>query len=405
MATTAGVESLDGPKHAPGLAGEAAPTLVVHRTLAAAEPDWRRLEAEGAVSTPYQRFAWIVGWQAAAEAREELVIVVSRLGERPVALLPLVLSRQFGARWARIPGSEIGNADWMVLAPDAAGLFIPAQLRQMLLAASDAVGGIDIVGFFNLPPSWQGFTNPLLGFAHAPGPNRLHLGQLNAGGSFDRLDDKRRANARRRKRKLAETAGEVVLRTAASVAEVDRFHAAFLAQREARFRQMGIANVFAEPRFQRFFRAEAIAGLGEKRPALLIQALCAGERIVATAVGAISGRHYSQYINATSGDEDIVKFRLIGMLMAEVFADAAERGCTTIDMGLGDFDYKADFTVGETVYDAVVPLSLRGRVLGGLLLAARRLKRAVKQHDRLWTLARRLRSALGRRRPEPPREA
>ncbi len=70
--------------------------------------------------------------------------------------------------------------------------------------------------------------------------------------------------------------------------------------------------------------------------------------------GTFGGDHYSQYINATAGGE-VAKFRLIGLLMHELFADVAARGGTSIDMGLGDFDYKNDWTVPTTVYDGDHP--------------------------------------------------
>jgi CelD/BcsL family acetyltransferase involved in cellulose biosynthesis len=175
-------------------------------------------------------------------------------------------------------------------------------------------------------------------------------------------------------------------------------HRVFLEQRGARFAQMGIANIFGEPEFVRFFREGAIASLGSERPALVFHALHAGDDIVATALGSYSGDHYTQYINATSGDAEIAKFRLIGLLMHALFTEVAARGGTSIDMGLGDFDYKADWTVATTVHDGLIPLTLRGRLAGAGILAARRLKRTIKQHDQLWDLARKLRAMLGSRR-------
>lgn len=368
-------------------------TFTLHDNLAAAEPAWRRLEAEG-VLTPYQGFGWISALLAAREAKPELAIAVIEHAGAPVALLPLEIDSRFGVRRARLIGAEIGNSDWMIVTPAAVPLLTRRRLTD-LLSRVGRMAGIDLIAFFALPASWQGIDNPLLGFPHQPAPDHLFMGELGADGTFNRFDEKRLNNVLRRRRKLGEQAGEVVLRAATTPAEVERFHAAFLEHRAARFAQMGIPNIFAAPHFVKLFRDGAVAGLGEQRPAVIFHALCAGETIVGSACGTFAGTHYSQYINATSGDEAIAKYRLIGLLMQSVFEDVAARGALTIDMGLGDFDYKNDWSVPQTVYDGLVSLTLKGRLAGALTLFTRRLKRAIKQHDRLWSLARAFRARLG----------
>jgi CelD/BcsL family acetyltransferase involved in cellulose biosynthesis len=376
-------------------------TLTVHETMAAAEPFWRQLERH-AVLTPYQRFEWVAGWLAAAETTPRLAILAIAQGDQPVALLPLAIERRFGFRQASVIGADIGNADFMVVRPDAAALLTRDVLAGFFAEARRAVG-IDYIALFNLPESWTGVENPLLVFPHRPGPNNLYLGSLDERGTFARLDEKRLGNLARRKRKLSDAHGAVVLKAASTPEEIELYQRTFLEQRAARFAQMGIANIFAEPRFVNFFRDTAIASLGAERPAMIFHALYAGDDIVATACGTFTGGHYSQYINATAGG-DVAKFRLIGLLMHELFTDVAKRGGTSIDMGLGDFDYKNDWTVPTPVYDAIVPLTLSGRLAGSGILGVRRLKRAIKQHDRLWAVVRKLRARLARQtaQPAPP---
>src|SRR5690606_13603301 len=125
--------------------------------------------------------------------------------------------------------------------------------------------------------AWGGLDNPLLTLPHQPGPDHFYFGARDAAKGFDRFDDKRVANLLRRKRKLAETLGPVVLRAATTVAEIDAIHAAFLQQRADRFAQMGIANIFGEPHFVQFMRDGAIEALGQARPAFIFHALYAGD--------------------------------------------------------------------------------------------------------------------------------
>lgn len=370
----------------------------VYDGLAAAEPIWRRLESE-AVLTPYQRYDWIEAWRAAGGSVGRPMIVVIEAGGDPVALLPLEVGHRLGMQRATLIGADIGNADWMILRPDAAALLTPTLLAQLLREAGRMAGGVDLIALYDQPASWGGVDNPLLGFPHQAGPDHFHLGLINAAGSFDRFDAKRLSNLERRKRKLGEEFGPVALRAAETAEEVETVLAAFLEQRAARFEQMGIANIFAEPHFRRFFRDAAVAGLGAARPTMIVHGLYAGPTIVATAIGTFGGTHYSQYINATASGE-AAKFRLIGILMHELFKDCAARGATSIDMGLGDFDYKADWTVKQPAYDGIIPLTVLGRIGGAAMLAARRAKRAIKQHDRLWSLAKALRARLGKLRQQ-----
>jgi CelD/BcsL family acetyltransferase involved in cellulose biosynthesis len=382
-------------------ARDASFTVTVHDTLASAEPVWRALEA-GAVMTPYQRFDWIAGWLEARGQQGKLAITVIEMDGKPVALLPLEIGSKLGMRRATIIGADIGNADWMIMRPEAAPLLTADRLRDLLADAAKQAGGIDLISFYDQPLSWGGIDNPLLQFPHQPSPDHFHFGTRDEKQSFDRFDDKRLANLKRRKRKLAEALGPVTLKTAVTVEEIDAIHAAFLEQRAARFAQMGIANIFAEPDFVRFMREGAIKSLGSIRPTLIFHGLYAGDTIVATACGTFGGDHYSQYINATAGGE-IAKFRLIGLLMHELFIDCAARGATTIDMGLGDFDYKADWSVPQQAYDGMIPLTALGRLGGTAILGARRVKRAIKQHDQLWNAAKKLRAALaGSPTPPPP---
>lgn len=391
-------------RHQPGISASSvgrAPqfAVAVFDSLAAAGPVWRRLETD-AVLTPYQRFDWIRAMLDAWGAESRLAIVAIDMDGDTVALLPLEISRHMGINTANIIGSRRGNADWMIVHPRAAAWLTGERLLDLLRTATGKGTGtdnrIDVIALYNQPESWAGLANPLLGFSHQPGPDHLYLGALQPNGRFDRFDDKRLASIRRRTRKVSDALGPVAVRRASTIAEVDTIHRTFLEQRGARFEKMGIANIFAEPEFVRFFRDTAIAGLGEAQPALAMHALYAGDTIVGTAVGTYCNGHYSQYMNATTGG-DIAKHRLIGLLAFEVFNDVAASGVSTIDFGLGDFDYKTDWTDPAAVYDAVIPLTVRGQVAAAAMLGMRRLRRAIKQNDRLFGAYKKLRAKLGRK--------
>src|SRR5690606_20096564 len=190
-------------------------------------------------------------------------------------------------------GSEVGNADWLILRRQMAPRLTPAVLTLLFAEIGQRAGGLDAVLLGNQPSSWLGVANPLLGFVHQPGPDHLYVAPLTAAGETGRLNAEHLRNIRRGRRRLAEAMGPVEVRRAESVEEIATVHKAFLAQRGARFARMGVPNVFAEAWFIDFFRRAAATSLGSDRPALRFHALWAGGKILATSCGTCAGQHYS----------------------------------------------------------------------------------------------------------------
>lgn len=369
--------------------------------MAGAETAWRRLEAS-AVLTPYQRFDWVSGLIAAGlETGKGLAIAVIRRDGAVVALLPLVIRRQLGLRVATMLGTASSNSDWVIALPrfdpD------PATLHWLLQRICQKAGGADLVTLDNQPARWQGMDNPVLALAKAPGASNTYLatiGPTPVPYIEHRLSTKRRNNITRGMRRLAESCGPLRTVRVSDQATLEAAHAVFLAQRGARFVEMGVNNIFASEGFVRFFGQLAPAGFGQRRPALCVHVLYAGDEIVATCWGAMAGDHYSQYINSTSTGP-ASQYSLMAILIGTVMDDLTQAGILTMDMGLGDFDYKREWAEREPVFHSVVALTRRGRVAAGASGARAAVKRQIKQTPRLWQLAKRLRRLLLSLRPKP----
>jgi CelD/BcsL family acetyltransferase involved in cellulose biosynthesis len=377
-------------------------TLKVFDSLAGAEPSWRLLEAH-AVLTPYQRFDWIDALVAAGgETDGRIAIIVVFHKGRPVGLLPLIVEKRFGIGCARLLGSHLTNSDWMILDPAIAPMLDRRALTALLAEAGAGAGGFDLVEFSYLPALWQGVANPLLNLPHELAPNNLYyaiIGPTPAPYIDHRIGQKRRANIRRGARRLEEMFGKLELRRVNDAAELDKVHRAFLAQRAERFDQMAVKNIFAEDYFVKFFKSLATRSFNASRPALSFHALYAGDEIVATCCGAFAGNHYSQYINSTASGP-AAKYSLIGVLMGELCDELNAAGVVSTDMGIGDFDYKTEWTEPQVLYDSIIPVTARARLLAPLLVSARKAKRIIKQDKRLWALAQRvirLKYNLGKR--------
>lgn len=374
------------------------PVMKLHDSIASAQSAWRKLEAEG-VCTPYQRLGWVEAYLASGFAPPRPISVMEILaGDKPIAVFPFEITRRFGVRIAQIIGMEISNGDAPLFDRDHARLLTPDALHQWFAQLP-----ADLVNFHCVAPRIGPDANPLAALGGSVAPDHFYINDIEAGAApfFEQsLPHKRRSNIRRSFRRLGETFGPVRLHRAQTEAEVDAVLAVFLDQRERRFAKMGVENVFAQPAFRRFFRTLAVEGLGHKRPSISFDALYAGDRIVATSVGTYGPHHYSQYINSTeSGDAS--RYSLMGVTLSLLVDELRADDVTSLDMGLGDFDYKADWTHKQEVYDIVLPISLAGRAAAPAIRGARSLKRRIKQTPALWNAARAVRRAVASARKRP----
>nr|WP_249729880.1 GNAT family N-acetyltransferase [Chelatococcus sp. YT9] len=270
-----------------------------------------------------------------------------------------------------------------------------ALLRAAFDLVRREIGRLDLVNLKNLPPSWFERQNPLLVLPHWRASDDLYSLAIDDSTFARRIRAKRRANIERGRRRLNELFGPIAIRRATTPAELAAIHAAFLSQRGQRFARMGIDNVFAREEVVSFFLEASRQSFGTERPALCFHALYAGEQIVATACGTFCGSHYSMYINSTAPGP-AAKYSLTAILMQELLRELVACGVTSIDMGVGDFPYKLEWTDPVPLFDSVVGTSPLGHMLAPLVMAKGMVKRLVKRNDHLWSIVSQVRLARHR---------
>ncbi|WP_417579811.1 GNAT family N-acetyltransferase [Pelagibacterium sp.] len=367
------------------------PQVIIHDSIAKAEPVWRNLQDIGAYN-PYQNIDWIKAYlEAGFKEHTRFSILTIMDHDRPIALFPFEITRKFGLRVAQLIGMEISNGDAPVFDPQYGHLLTSKAMRAYL-----ALLPADIVNFHCVAAKVGQHANPLAELGGNPSPDNFYFNALEPGDApfiEKSLPHKRRTNIRRSQRRLNEGFGTVRLHRAQTPDEVDTMLEVFLDQRGRRFVQMGVENIFERATFKQMFRQLALNGLGQSRPAMSLHALYAGEAIVATSVGTYGPTHYSQYINSTDYG-DASRYSLMGVTLSALVDELRADGITSLDMGLGDFDYKTDWTHRHSVYDIVLPVSVLGQAGAPMLRGARLVKRKIKQTPSLWKLARTVQSAI-----------
>ncbi len=383
--------------------GRAAPlpldrlTIAVHTDSAPIEAEWRALFSRDGTSI-YQSVDWIACWLAAAAPAQGIrpAIVALSDGAELVMVLPLGVERIGPFRLARHLGGEHANIRMPLVAPAWRGAADAASADRLLARIAAAIGGVDVFDFDALPADQDG--TPLFLARHpAALPARCNVGTLRLQPDFAALLAAHRGARKSKKHRWQTNAlapiGGYSLRRAASRAEAEAMFEAFLTEKAAWFRRMGIADSFAAPGVADFFRALIARRWreGDETTAIDIDAIEFGGSLHAILGSGRANGRQSGYFLAIAEDE----WRRISpgeLLIHDVVAAACARGTKLFDLGRGEERYKAswlDHT--ETHVRLLRPVTLRGRaaILGLRMRDA--IERRIRNDARLWGLVTRLR--------------
>jgi CelD/BcsL family acetyltransferase involved in cellulose biosynthesis len=270
------------------------------------------------------------------------------------------------------------------------GLFAPELMEalnervwQRILSDILQIIEPDHVCLLNQPISIEGQPNPLLAITHRPSPSPAFAANIEGTPEvvLSQLRNRMsRKKLRRNLRRLEEEAGTVSLVHATSDAEI----ATALQQMWQHRRGRGNAAAIPSPEVLDFLTRAAKPGADGEAPAIEIYALKAGDQVVATFGCAVRGGRASgmfishdctQFAQSTPGD----------LILAEVVTTLCVRGFHTIDLGVGDFEYKRRWCdIRHDLFEIVAPhKSAKGHL--AVLAISRWLdaKTYIKQHPGL----------------------
>ena len=368
--------------------------------LAAAKPAWLDLERNG-LSTPYQHFAWVSCWYEhlgkAAGVTPHIVVGEDETG-RALFLLPLGRERIGPLTVARFVGGKHSNSNLGLWRRDYAGTVTRADLDRIVGLIGKADPSVDLLALLNQPLAWDGVGNPLALLPHQDSPSFSHRGELDR--DFDALLRESMSSARRKKLRNKERAlakhGAIRYWRAETADDIERVLAVFFAQKAERMKELGLANVFAEPGVRKFFEAAArrVGASNGEASSIELYAASAGDSIVATFAGIASNRRFcSMFHSMISGE---LSHQSPGeLLLVNVVRMCCERGYTTFDLGIGEATYKKVFC-GETeqLFDCVVPLSGLGQLAAPFWRTHLNLKRGIKHSTRARSVVEAVRRRL-----------
>jgi CelD/BcsL family acetyltransferase involved in cellulose biosynthesis len=377
-------------------------SVTITHDLAAIAADWRELEARALV-TPYQALGWIapfVETVGAAHRQDFRHVVLRDAGELAQAILPLVITRRSGIRFAEFIGGKHANYHMGLYAPGFAAALDPATTRAMLAEIGAGIGGLDGFIFVNQPVEWQGVANPTALLAAGPSPSgayKLALMQHDCEGTLKRAMSTHARKKLKNKRNRFAGFGASALVRAVAPDEIERIIDAFLAQKAVRFAAMGVPDPFAEPGLRDFLRDAATIRLDEP-PALELYSLDVEGRSVATYVGAVQGQRFSGMATSFDMDSEIAKTSPGEILLVDLIKLKCQEGIRVFDLGVGEARYKTTICDDrDELVDTFLPLTAKGRAYAWFSRAKRVAKRRIKGSPLALKVAQRASGWLNRR--------
>ncbi|HLI99263.1 MAG TPA: GNAT family N-acetyltransferase [Bradyrhizobium sp.] len=353
-----------------------------------AETVWRSLENQQQVFTPFQRFDFLAPWQRLVGAKEGLrpLIVVAYSRERvPLLLLPLVLSRSHGIRIVRFMGGKHATFNMALWNRD----FIKQASRAdlgLLFAAIRERAEADVLAFTQQPLKWHDLPNPMALLPRQPSANECPLMAIMPNGPAKApITHSMRRRLKTKEGKLKSLPG-YRYHVATENADIKRLLDAFFRIKPQRMAEQNLPNVFAETGVENFIREACVRRLPGSGRVIDIHALECADEVLALFAGVADDCRFSSMFNTYTISEH--SRHSPGLILIRYIADRyAERGYHALDLGVGSDDYKRLFCkVSEPIFDSFIPLSWRGKIAAGVLSAATRAKRLVKQTPALLRL-------------------
>jgi CelD/BcsL family acetyltransferase involved in cellulose biosynthesis len=364
-----------------------------------AEAIWRCLEYPPQFATPYQRFDFQAAWQKNVGEHEGLrpfIVIAYDVDHQPLLLLPLAVARENGMRIARFLGGKHVTFNMALWRRDFAAAITQADLDDVMDAIGEHSEAIDVLALTRQPHRWGDLPNPMARLPHQASINDCPLMTIvPEAPPAERISNSFRRRLKGKERKLQSLPGYRYA-LACDDADIKRLLDAFFTVKPLRMAEQKLPNVFADPGVEDFIRAACMAQLPNGGHAIDIHALECDDEVIAIFAGVADGNRFSMMFNTYTMSGN-ARFSPGLILMRNIVDCYAERGYTSLDLGIGSDDYKRLFCKGiEPIFDSFLAVSARGKLAATVMSSLSHAKRLVKQTPALMRMAQTLRGALHR---------
>ena len=346
------------------------------------EPVWRALEANG-VESPGQSYDFIALWikDRAIAARDQIYVGGSVDGV-PVALLPLHRRRSRGIWvYSWFAGSHVGCyapvANYARL--EALG---PAGRKALWERMTAPLTGADLIYLRAIPSVVDGMPGLFDDLGATLAVEMLHRAQFSAWEECDRLQrSKSRRKHDRQQGDRLDAMGTVSFAEIRNGGEARHAIDTMFQHRSARFKAMGVRDVFVGDGLTGFFHDAIAPGSGID---VRLHVLRLDGAIVAVRYNIVQGTRMFCLISSMSDDPAIQQGSPGKQCLLRVMQSVFDQGMTMFDMGAGLTDEKRHWcNVQMPLHHHYIPISLRGRAVLGVHRALQKGRAQIKANRKL----------------------
>ncbi|CAN5326959.1 GNAT family N-acetyltransferase [soil metagenome] len=371
----------------------------VFRDMAEAEHRWRAFEGSDFLFTPYQRFELLNAWHQSIGKHEgavPFIIMAGNTDGQPSLLLPLVISRENGAKIARFMGGKHPTFNMALWRRGFAETVTETELSALIAAIRALPDGADVLAFTQQPQRWRNIANPLAALSGQPSTNLCPLLIIPPDCKpEERVSASTRRRLRNKERKLQSLPGYRYF-VATTDADINRLLDAFFILKPQRMALSKLPDVFSDAATKSFVRAACLATLPNGARAIELHALECDSEMISIFASVADGERFSTMFN-TYTISDNARYSPGLILLRHMIDHFGERGYSSADFGVGSDEYKLTFCKhDEPIVDAFIPLTARGKFAALGMSSLTHAKRLVKHNPALMQMAQRLRNAISR---------
>lgn len=359
--------------------------ISVLRDAAELRPLWDDLLTRASASV-YQTPAFVHSWWAQAERGETMCVIVWD-EDRPLMLMPLSIARKGPVSVASFPAGKHANFNLPVFDSTASARLWPEMTTLLMQAGREA--SIDCFALMNQPHIWLDVKNPLAAIGGDPSPSFGSSLRLDADADrlLTRIASKERRRKLRQKQKWLQALGDTVYFEAASAEEARQVLDAYFEQKSAQFVAQGIPDAFADDDVRGWLHAMAVKSIDDGSGTLRLFALRLAGRIVAVWVAGVHQGCASGMLTSHVAEPDIARTSPGELLLEWMIRRLCAEGCSQLDFGVGEARYKSQWSDATIpLFDAYLGVSPLGQAAALAMRSTTRLKRRVKQSERLSSL-------------------
>lgn len=349
-----------------------------------------------AICGPAQGDLWVSNW--IVECPSDSIIAMLYAADRPVLALPIEIVRRGPFRVAQLVGGRHANGNFPAVSSSWETENQIQSLRLLLDSISKHRPDIDLISLSRLLPELDNKPNPFLVFPSFASPNVALAVDL-AGGFDELLQRPNGVHKLKKHRSQARKIGNfgTYSRLEAKTPEdIVAFLDAFFAMKDARFRKMGIANVFFAPEIRSFFHQVFSDALKQPLPPFVLHGLEVGGKLRAVTGSSRCGDRLVCEFGSIADDE-LMHISPGGFLFFDNIREACEQGFGIYDFSVGDEPYKRSWCDLEIQHrDVILPLTMKGRALAFVLHQKAKVTSYIKNNPIIWHFMKRARrKAIG----------